>query len=86
MSRLLEIRTYRLKRGTGDAFHIAMRDQAVPFIRRKGMDIVAFGRSDHEEQSYFLARAYRNREALEREQSQFYGSHEWKAGPSVLFR
>jgi NIPSNAP len=81
MSRLLEIRTYRLKPGTLDAFHHAMHTRAVPMLRARGMDVVAYGRSDHEEETYFLARSYASREALEQEQAEFYGSSEWKLGP-----
>jgi quinol monooxygenase YgiN len=81
MNRLLEIRTYRLKPGTIDAFHDAVRMRAVPMLRSKGMDVVAYGRSNHEEETYFLMRAYASREALEKEQADFYGSQEWKAGP-----
>ena len=58
MKRLLEIRTYRLKPGAADAFHDAMQTKAVPMLEAKGMDVVAYGWSDHEEQTYFLVRAY----------------------------
>jgi quinol monooxygenase YgiN len=81
MSRLLEIRTYRLKPGTVDAFHNAVHTKAIPMLIAKGMDVVAYGRSDHEEQTYFLIRAYANRAALESEQTAFYGSDDWKSGP-----
>lgn len=81
MSRLVEIRTYRLKVGTHSAFDEAMRERAVPFIKSAGMDVVAFGRSDHEEETYFLARAYDDRAALEKQQSEFYGSDGWRNGP-----
>jgi quinol monooxygenase YgiN len=81
MPRLLEIRTYRLKPGTIEAFHEVVHTKAVPMLRAKGMDVVAYGRSDHEEETYFLLRAYTNREALEREQTEFYGSEYWKMGP-----
>ncbi len=81
MPRLLEIRTYRLNPGELDAFHHAVHTKAVPLLKSKGMDVVAYGRSDHEEETYFLARAYTSREALEKEQAEFYGSEEWKTGP-----
>ena len=81
MSRLIEVRTYRLKAGAHSAFHEAMRDRAVPFIRSRGMDVVAFGRSDHEEETYFLVRAYEDRASLDKQQSQFYGSEDWRQGP-----
>lgn len=81
MPRLLEIRTYRLKPGEMDAFHHAVQTRAVPMLRENGMDVVAYGRSDHEEDTYFLIRAYASRETLENEQAEFYGSEAWKAGP-----
>jgi quinol monooxygenase YgiN len=82
--RLLEIRTYRLKPGTLEAFHAAMRDVSAPMLRRSGMDVVAYGRSNHEEESYFLVRAYKDRAALESEQSAFYTSAEWTQGPRSM--
>ncbi len=45
------------------------------------MDVVAYGKSDHEEETYFLIRAYESREALEAEQAAFYGSTQWREGP-----
>jgi quinol monooxygenase YgiN len=81
MNRLLEIRTYRLKPGTIDDFHAAMHGSAVPMLRGAGMDVVAYGRSDHEEETYFLIRAYDSREALDAEQGRFYGSEAWRQGP-----
>jgi len=81
MKRLIEVRTYRLKPGTATDFHEAMHKLAVPMIKSAGMDVVAYGRSDHEEETYFLIRAYENREALEIEQAAFYDSVQWKEGP-----
>lgn len=81
MKRLIEIRTYRLKPGTLPAFHEAVHTQAVPMLRSKGMDVVTYGRCDHEEETYHLVRAYESREALQAEQAAFYGSAEWREGP-----
>ncbi|NTX25911.1 NIPSNAP family protein [Burkholderia pyrrocinia] len=81
MNRLLEIRTYRLKPGTLHAFHAAMHQHAVPMIRASGMDVVCYGHSDHEEESYCLVRAYADRQSLETEQAAFYNSKEWREGP-----
>jgi hypothetical protein len=81
MTRLIEIRTYRLKPGSLGVFREAMSERAVPFMRSKGIDVVAFGASDHEEETFFLIRAYDNRAALESEQTDFYGSPEWLDGP-----
>jgi hypothetical protein len=80
-TRLLEIRTYRLKPGTLEDFHTAVHEKAVPMLKTKGIDVVAYGRSDHEEETYFLIRSFANRESLEREQAEFYNSKDWKSGP-----
>ncbi|MDP9991060.1 hypothetical protein [Variovorax boronicumulans] len=53
----------------------------MPMLRSKGMDVVTYGKSDHEEATYHLVRAYGSREALEAEQAAFYGSSEWREGP-----
>ncbi|WP_242111974.1 NIPSNAP family protein [Luteimonas aquatica] len=79
--RLLEIRTYRLKPGTAAGFHAAMHGEAVPMLRQAGTDVVAYGRSDHEEETYFLIRAYADRAALEAEQARFYAAPAWRQGP-----
>ena len=84
MEYLLEVRTYRLKPGATASFDEAMHKLAVPMIRQAGMDVVAYGLSDHEEETYFLIRAYRNREALQVEQDSFYNTEEWKDGPRPL--
>ncbi|MFZ6757018.1 NIPSNAP family protein [Undibacterium sp. Ji50W] len=81
MKRLIEIRTYRLKPGTAEAFHQAVHSLAVPMLKSWHMDVVAYGHTNHEEASYFLIRSYESREALEREQNDFYSSSEWKDGP-----
>ncbi len=81
MPRLIEIRTYRLLPGTLAAFHHAMRTKAVPMLKANGMDVVAYGLSDHEEETYFLIRSYESREAVNNEQAAFYGSDEWRLGP-----
>ena len=45
------------------------------------MDIVAFGNSEHDEDSYYLIRAYDNLGHLEESQDVFYSSDNWKNGP-----
>ncbi len=78
---LVEIRTYRLKPGCLQRFDGILRTRAMPLLLASGMDVVAYGRSDHEEETYFLARAYSDRQMLEQQQADFYGSSAWKLGP-----
>ena len=78
--KLIEVRTYRLKPGCAERFVAAVR-VALPLVRASGMDVVAFGRSDHEGESFFLIRAFDSREQLVAQQDAFYGSDVWRQGP-----
>jgi NIPSNAP len=84
VKRLVEIRTYSLKPGALEEFHTAMVQHAAPLVRAAGMDIVAFGKSVHEQETYFLARAYADYEQLKAQQDAFYSSEAWKQGPRAL--
>jgi hypothetical protein len=81
MKRLLEIRTYRLKPGKADDFRTIMSQEAMPMLIASGTDVVAFGRSEHEEATYFLIRAYADSADLTARQDAFYGSQAWRSGP-----
>ena len=78
--KLVEIRTYKLKPGNSEQFLAAFRE-ALPLVRESGMDVVAFGRSDHEHESFYLVRAYKDRAELEAQQDRFYSSDAWRLGP-----
>lgn len=81
MKRLIEIRSYRLKPDAAARFREAMTARALPLLQRHGMDVVAFGRSEHEHESWFLIRAYRDHADLVAQQDAFYGSPAWREGP-----
>lgn len=78
--KLIEVRTYRLKPGCAERF-VAAVQVALPLVRASGMDVVAFGRSDHEHESFHLVRAFDSREQLVAQQDAFYGSAIWREGP-----
>jgi NIPSNAP len=84
MKKLVEIRTYLLKPGTQADFHAAMVEQALPMVRASGMDVVAFGTSSHEQDTYFLARAYADQASMVAQQNAFYNSDAWRQGPRAL--
>lgn len=81
MTRVVELRTYSLLPGVRSQFDCLMRDMSVPMLRRFGTDVVTFGPSLGSEDGYYLVRSYASSEQLEREQSDFYGSSEWRNGP-----
>jgi NIPSNAP len=78
--KLIEIRTYTLKPGMAERFVAAFQD-APPLVRASGMNVVAFGRSDHEHESFFLIRAFADRAQLEAQQGAFYSSDASRNGP-----
>ena len=81
MSRFVEIRSYNLKPGSRDEFHRLMTEQALPMLERWRVDVVDYGPSLHDADSYFLIRAYDSLEDRQQSQDRFYGSDEWRQGP-----
>jgi hypothetical protein len=81
MNPIIEIRSYTLKPGTRDAYHQLVLEQAVPMLKRWQMDVVAFGASPHDADSYYLIRAFADLDDLNRREDAFYGSDEWRNGP-----
>jgi hypothetical protein len=77
----VEIRSYELKPGTAARFDRLVEGESVPMLRRHGIDVVGFGPSLHDENTYYLMRAYASLEELERSEAAFYGSEEWRLGP-----
>ena len=78
---VLEVRVYTLKSGVRDAFHARFIAEALPLLQRAGIDVVAFGPSLHDSDSYYLMRAFENLEERDRTEARFYGSREWVEGP-----
>ncbi|MGH3084227.1 MAG: NIPSNAP family protein [Gaiellaceae bacterium] len=81
MTGIIEIRTYKLKPGSGAAFHRTVVEESLPMLQRWGVEVVAFGPSVDDEDSYVLIRAYPSLEERQRSQDTFYGSDEWRYGP-----
>ena len=79
--RVLEIRTYRLKSGTGARFHRAVLEKSLPMLERWGVEVVAYGPSLDDGDLYYLVRAYASLDELRESQDAFYGSDEWRQGP-----
>ncbi|HTD06279.1 NIPSNAP family protein [Undibacterium sp.] len=77
----VEIRSYNLKPGSRDAFHRLMRQDAWPLLLQWDIDVIAFGPSPHDADSYYLIRAYDNLQHRQASQDAFYGSTDWRLGP-----
>jgi hypothetical protein len=81
MSQLIEIRSYNLKPGTREEFHRLFLEEALPMLQRWNVDVVAYGPSLHDQDSYFLMRRFDSLVRREESEDAFYGSDEWKQGP-----
>ena len=81
MTLFVEIRCYNLKPGTRQDFHNLFVERSLPMLKRWKVDVVRYGSSPHDEDSYYLMRAFPSLENREQSENAFYGSDEWKLGP-----
>lgn len=81
MSRVIEIRSYTLKPGTRDTFDRLFQHEAAPMLARWKIDVVRAGPSLHDDNAYFLMRAFDSIADRDRREAEFYGSDEWRHGP-----
>jgi len=81
MQRVVEMRSYKLKPGTGTQFHALVTGQSVPLLNAARMDVVAYGQSLHDPDAYYLIRSYESLEHLKASQEAFYASAAWRQGP-----
>ena len=81
MSRAVEVRSYNLKPGSRGRFDYLMTQLALPMLARWQIDVIACGPSTHDDESYYLIRAYRDLAERQDSQDAFYGSDEWRQGP-----
>lgn len=74
---LLDVRLYRIRAGLRDQFHELVRDETIPLARRHGHVVVDFGAASHDEETYYLIRAFPDHEARRLALNDLYGSEEW---------
>src|SRR5258706_16334489 len=81
MKHFIEIRSYNLKPGTRDEFQRLFLEEAMPLLKHWNVDVVAYGPSLHDENSYYLMRCFDSLAQREQSEESFYGSDEWRKGP-----
>ena len=81
MNHFVEIRSYNLKPGMREEFHRLFIEEAFPMLKRWNVDVVTYGPSLHDEDSYYLIRRYDSLDQREESENAFYSSDEWKQGP-----
>ncbi|MBI6550590.1 NIPSNAP family protein [Xenorhabdus lircayensis] len=79
--KIIEILQYELKTGTGEEFHRIMMSISVPLHRKNGIDVVSYGNSLHDLDSYYLIRAFDNFDEMHEILTEFYKSSDWIKGP-----
>jgi hypothetical protein len=80
-TKLVEIRSYRLRPGTWTKFERLFRDEALPLLAASGIDVVGFGRSPDDPNAAFLIRAFADLIEREAQEADFYGGEAWRTGP-----
>lgn len=81
MNHTVEIRTCNLRPGSRERFARIAGEQVMPMLARWGTDVVRHGPSAHDQDTYFLIRAYASLDDRQQRQHAFYGSAEWIQGP-----
>ena len=81
MTSFIEIRSYTLKPGTREEFHLLFIEEAFPLLQRWNVDVVAYGPSLHDENFYYLIRRFDSLAHREQNEESFYSSDEWRQGP-----
>jgi hypothetical protein len=81
MTRVLEIRTYNLRPGTRDDFHRLVVEHSLPMLERVKMDVVSYGASAHDDDTYYLMRTFTSLADRDAQENAFYDSAEWTQGP-----
>jgi hypothetical protein len=78
---IFEILTLEIKPGRRDEFHKVYVTQSVPLLKKWNFDLVAYGPSLHDANSYYVIRRFKSLEDREKSEDAFYSSNDWKSGP-----
>ncbi len=78
---ITEIRIYKLKENTAAEFNKVFTEQSLPMMKRWKVNVVDYGFSLIDKNSFYLIRSYENLEQRKESQDAFYGSNEWINGP-----
>ncbi len=79
--RILEIRTYKLKPDCHEAFLQEYIDKCVPMLISWPIDLVFFGLSEVDSDSFIAMRAFDSFDERQAKEDAFYSSDQWQSGP-----
>jgi hypothetical protein len=78
---MMEILTLNLKPGTRDKFHQLYLTESLPLQKKWEIEVVAYGPSLHDEDSYYVIRSFKSLEHRQKTEDAFYSSDDWQKGP-----
>ena len=78
---ITEIRIYKLKENASAAFFNVFSKESLPMMQRWNVNVVDYGFSLIDKDSFYLIRNYASIEQRKESQDAFYGSDEWIHGP-----
>lgn len=78
---ITEIRIYKFKENSSATFFKVFTEQSLPMMKRWNIDVVDYGFSIIDKESFYLIRNYESVEQRKEIQDAFYGSDEWINGP-----
>ena len=81
MKQVVEIRSLNLKPGTRDEFHRVYVEWALPVLLRWKFDVLAYGPSLHDQDSYYVIRRFDSVAQREQAEDAYYASDDWRKGP-----
>jgi NIPSNAP len=81
MNHFIEIRSINLKPGRREDFHRLYIEEALPLLKRWNFDVVAYGPSLHDVNSYYVIRRFDSLTQREEMEDMYYASDDWRKGP-----
>ena len=81
MNHFIEIRSLNLKPGTREEFQRLYIEEALPLLKRWKFDVVAYGPSLHDENTYYVIRSFDSLDQREQMEDVYYASDDWRQGP-----
>lgn len=81
MAQTVEILSYKLHPGASAAFYDNMTKSKLPLHGSVGIDVVAFGQSTQDPDSYVFIRSFPSADQMTRLLKDFHDSRAWKNGP-----
>jgi hypothetical protein len=76
-NRVVEFRLFRLHHGKREEFAARFRDRLLQLHQRHGIELVTWGMSLHDQDSFYVVRAHPSVDLRERALDSMFGSAEW---------